>query len=87
MKRKILVILSNRFNRNQKPRYLDVVADATGTILKEKPLRREPREAVFDEVWENNDGKLDMASCNRFSRKYPHRLEKPKKPAPSRKKA
>jgi hypothetical protein len=87
MKRKILVILSNRFNRNQKPRYLEVEADAKGTILKEKPLRREPREAVFDEVWENNDGKLDMASCNRFSRKYPHRLEKPKKPAPSRKKA
>ena len=78
MKRKILVILSNRLNRMQKIRYRELDADDQGNILKERPLRSQPREARFDEVWENDDGKPDMSTCHRFKRKYRHPLEKPK---------
>ena len=79
MKRKILVILSNRLDRNQKVRFLEVDCDDKGNILKEHALRAEPREARYHEVWENDDGKSDMSSCHRFKRKYRHKLEKPKK--------
>jgi hypothetical protein len=75
-KRTILVILSNRWNRNQKPRFIEVDADEEGNIHKEEILRREPSEARFDEVWENDEGRIEFASCNRFSRKYGHRLQK-----------
>jgi hypothetical protein len=78
MKRKVLVILSNRLNRNQKVRYLELDCDDKGNILKERTLRSEPREARYAEVWENDDGKTSFTSCNRFKRKYRHRLEKPK---------
>lgn len=78
MKRKILVILSNRLNRMQKIRYRELDADDKGNILKERLLRSQPREARFDEVWENDDGKTEMSSCNSFKRKYRHPLEKPK---------
>ena len=78
MKRKILVILSNRLNRSQKPRYLEVDCDDKGTILKEQPLRRPPKEARYHEVWENDDGKTDFASCHSFKRKYGHALQKRK---------
>ncbi len=79
MKRKILVILSNRLDRLQKPRFLELDCDDKGNILKERSLRGQPKEARFDEVWENDDGKTSMSSCNRFKRKYRHALEKPKK--------
>jgi hypothetical protein len=36
---------------------------------------------MYDEVWENDENKRDIASCNRFRRKYPHKLEKPKNAA------
>lgn len=78
MKRKILVILSNRLDRSQKPRFIEVDCDDKGNILEEKPLRSQPKEARFDEVWENDDGKTAMSSCNRFKRKYRHPLEKRK---------
>lgn len=78
MKRKILVILSNRLDRNQKVRHFEIDCDDKGNILKEEPLRGRPREARFDEVWENDDGKTAISSCNRFKRKYRHPLEKPK---------
>jgi hypothetical protein len=78
MKRKILVILSNRLDRNQKVRFIEVDSDDKGNILKERPLRAEPRQPHYDEVWENDDGKTEMSSCNRFKRKYRHKLEKPK---------
>lgn len=76
MKRKILVILSNRLNRSQKSRFLELDCDAKGNILKEHPLRAQPREARFDEVWENDEGRTSMSSCTRFKRKYRHALEK-----------
>ena len=78
MKRKVLIILSNRLNRFQKPRYVEVLCDEKGNILKERALRSGPREARFDEVWENDDGKTDWTSCHSFKRKYGHRLQKPK---------
>lgn len=78
MRRTVLVILSNRLNRNQKIRYFEVSCDNEGQILAEKPLRTAPRAARFDEVWENDDGKTSMSSCNRFKRKYRHPLERRK---------
>jgi hypothetical protein len=62
--RKILVVLSNRFDRNAKKRFLELDADEKGNILKEKKLTSEPRKPLFDEVWENDEGKIDMASCS-----------------------
>jgi hypothetical protein len=81
MKRTVLVILSNRLNRSQKPRFIEVRCDEEGNILKQRALRAQPREARFDEVWENDDGKTDFASCHSFKRKYGHALQKPKRPA------
>jgi hypothetical protein len=77
-RRKVLVILSNRLNRLQKVHYVELDCDEKGNILKEHPLRREPKEPRYDEVWENDDGKPNMSTCHRFKRKYRHRLEKPK---------
>lgn len=76
MKRKILVILRNRFNRAEKVRYLELEANEKGDILSEKKLRSEPREARFDEVWENDEGKKTLDECNRIKRIYRHALEK-----------
>ncbi|MDA1277268.1 MAG: hypothetical protein O2960_24930 [Verrucomicrobia bacterium] len=78
MKRKILIILSNRLNLSQKPRFVALDCDEEGNILKEQPLRGEPRDARFEEVWENDDGKTSFSSCNRFKRRYRHPLEKKK---------
>ena len=74
--RKILVILSNRLDRSQKPRFFELDCDDEGNILKETPRRGQPRQPKFDEVWENDDGKTAISSCNRFKRKYRHPLEK-----------
>lgn len=78
MKRKVLVILSNRLNRLQKPRFIEVDADEDGNILKEHTLRGQPRKPIYHEVWENDDGKTDFSACHSFKRKYGHSLEKPK---------
>jgi hypothetical protein len=76
--RTILVILSNRLNRAQPVRFLELTCDDKGNILQERRLRSEPRAPRYDEVWENDDGKTEFSSCNRFKRKYRHRLEKPR---------
>jgi hypothetical protein len=75
-KRKVLIILSNRLNRLQTPRFLELECDPEGNILKENKLRGQPREARYDEVWENDEGRAEFASCHRFSRKYAHKLQK-----------
>jgi hypothetical protein len=75
-KRKILVILSNRWNPAQKLRFVELLADEKGTVLKESPLRSEPRKPLYNEVWENDEGKSAWALCNRFRRRYSHRLQK-----------
>jgi hypothetical protein len=76
MKRKILVILSNRLSRATKPRWLELDADEKGNIFKQRPLRGQPKQAHYDEVWENDEGKTEFESCYRFKRKYGHKLEK-----------
>ena len=81
MKRKILIILSNRWNRSQKARFLELDCDPEGNILKERPLRAQPREAKYHEVWENDEGRTEFASCHRFKRKYGHKLQKAKSAA------
>ena len=78
MKRKILVILSNRLNRSQKARFVELDCDDKGNIHKESPLRRAPTKPRYDEVWENDDGKTALSSCYRLKRKYRHPLEKRK---------
>ncbi len=78
MKRKILVILSNRWNRSQKPRFLELDCDAEGNILKQLTLRAVPRQPRYHEVWENDEGRTEFASCFRFKRKYGHKLQKAK---------
>jgi len=75
--RTILVILSNRFNRLQKAKYLEIKSDAKGNILEQKPLRGQPRRPVYDEVWENDEAKTSLDSCTRMKRKYGHPLQKP----------
>ncbi len=77
MKRKVLVILSNRWNRNQKSHFLELDCDAKGNILKRLKLRSQPRKAAYHEVWENDEGRTDFDSCFRFKRKYGHKLQKP----------
>lgn len=78
MKRKILVILSNRLNRSQKPRFVELECDNDGNIQSEKSLRTQPREAVYDEVWENDEGRTEFSSAFRLKRKYTHPLQKKK---------
>jgi hypothetical protein len=75
-KRKILVILSNRLNPSQKARFVELDCDDKGNILKEKPLRRPPREPLYHEVWESDQGKTSLSSSYRMKRKYRHPLEK-----------
>ena len=75
MKRKILVILSNRWDRNHKSRFLELDCDPEGNILKERSLRAQPREPKYHEVWEN-EGRNDFKACHRFKRKYGHKLQK-----------
>ncbi len=79
MKRTVLVILSNRWNRLQKPRFLELDCDEKGNILKERKHRVEPRQARYDEVWENDEAKTDFASSHRFRRLYSHKLQKPRR--------
>ena len=69
-------MLSNRFNRSQKPKVFELKCDDEGNILKQKPLRAVPAESRFDEVWENNEGKTSMDACHSFSRKYGHKLQR-----------
>lgn len=73
--RKVLVILSNRFNRAQKPKYLELLCRADGSIVDQRPLRSEPKEARFAEVWINDEGRTSLDSCTRMKRIYRHALE------------
>ena len=77
-KRKVLVILSNRWNPSQKARFVELDCDKKGNILKERPLRSRPRKPAYDEVWESDEGKTSLSSAYRLKRKYGHALEWPK---------
>ena len=77
MKRKILIILSSRWNRSQSPHCLELECDAKGNILRQRKLRSMPREPHYDEVWENDEGRADIASCHKFARHYNHKLQRP----------
>jgi hypothetical protein len=74
--RKVLVILSNRLNRLQPARFFELECDDQGNIYSEKKLRAQPKQPQYAEVWENDDGKTEISSCNSFKRKYRHPLEK-----------
>ena len=85
MKRQILVILSDRFNRLKKPLYVEMICDAKGTVFSESYIRSLPKVPRYDEVWENDEGRKKTVDCHRFKRKYRHRLEKPQQLKKSRK--
>ena len=74
--RKIMVILSDRLNRQKKPRYFELLCKPDGTILKETLLKRVPIKPVYAEVWQNDEGKPSLEVCTRMSRRYRHPLEK-----------
>jgi hypothetical protein len=74
--RDVLVILSNRLNTFQKPKFFELKADDEGTILKQKKLRAQPGTANYDEVWENDEGRTEVESCNRFKRRYGHKFQR-----------
>lgn len=78
MKRTVLIILSNRLARLEAPKYFEIVCDDSGSILSQRKLRSAPRQAVYDEVWENDEGRVAFDSTYRFKRRYGHRLQKPK---------
>ncbi len=75
-RRKILLVLTNRWNRNQKPVFVELEADNQGAIHEHRPLRAQPKKPLYDEVWENDEGRREWAECNKFKRKYSHPLEK-----------
>jgi hypothetical protein len=77
MKRKILVILSNRFLPSATVRYLELDCESDGSIVEERRLRGKPRKPIYDEVWQNDEGKKSLESCTRIRRHYGHALEKP----------
>jgi hypothetical protein len=74
--RKVLVILSDRLNRQKKPRHFELLCKPDGTILKETLLKRLPTKPAYEEVWQNDEGKPSLATCTRMSRMYRHPLEK-----------
>jgi hypothetical protein len=76
VKRTVLVIMSNRFSPSQPSRYLELVCKQDGTILEERKLRAQPRKAIYDEVWVNDEGKQSLDSCTRMKRHYRHALVK-----------
>ena len=76
MKRKILVILSNRLSPSQKVLYFELDCKNDGSILDERPLKKKPSKPDYDEVWENDEGKNLLKYCNRIKRLYRHPLQK-----------
>lgn len=78
MNRTVLVILSNRLDRLVKPIYLQIECNDLGDILSERKLRSEPKQAIYDEIWENDEGRKDLDSCRNFKRKFGHKLQKKK---------
>jgi hypothetical protein len=85
MKRKVLVILSDRLSPLRKPRYVEMVCDQNGTVFSERYLRGRPAAARYDEVWENDEGRKRTVDCHCFKRRYRHKFEKPKVAAKKRK--
>lgn len=76
--RRVLVILTNRFTPLQPGIYIEVECNSKGDILSEKKLKKEPSEAVYDEVWVNDEGKKSLDDCTSFKRVYRHKFERKK---------
>ena len=72
----VLAILTNRFLPGSRPRYFELVCESDGRILRERRLEKAPVKPVYDEVWENDEGRTDLDSCHRIKRQYRHRLLK-----------
>ena len=72
--RTVLVMLTNRVNRNQRPRCFELSCKPNGPILKERLLRRQPAKASYDEIWTNDEGRQSIDDCTRMVRVYKHPL-------------
>jgi hypothetical protein len=72
--REVLVILSNRLNFFQKHVFFEIKADDQGTVLKQTKLKSAAPKPIYDEVWENDEGRIDLNGCHRFAKKYGHKL-------------
>jgi hypothetical protein len=75
-RRRVLVILKNRFTPTKPGHYVELECAPDGAIHKEKVLRREPKQPAYDEVWVNDEGKRSINDCTRFKRIYRHALER-----------
>jgi len=78
MKRKVLIILSNRLNRNQKARFIELDCDEEGNILKSTRCAASHVSRATTKSGRTTTAKTDFASCHSFKRKYGHALESPK---------
>jgi hypothetical protein len=78
MKRKVLIILSNRLAPLDPVRHFEIVCDDEGTVLSQRRLRSAPSQAIYDEVWQNDEGRTSFDSTFSFKRRYGHRLQKGK---------
>jgi len=78
MKRKVLVILSNRLAPIEPAKHLEILCDDEGSVLSQRKLSRPPTQPIYDEVWQNEEGRTSFDSTHSFKRRYGHRLQKPK---------
>lgn len=76
--RTVLIVLCNRLAPLAPVYHLELEVDPEGTILREKRLRARPKDARFDEVWVNDEGRKTFADCLNFKRVYRHALERKK---------
>jgi hypothetical protein len=78
VQRKVLIILSNRLAPLEPAKHLEILCDDEGSVLSQRKLRAVPAKPVYDEVWQNDEGRTSFDSTYRFKRHYGHRLQKPK---------
>ena len=78
MKRKVLIILSNRLAPLEPARHFEIVCDDDGNVLSQRKLRSAPSKPIYDEVWQNDEGRTSFDSTFNFKRRYGHRLQKGK---------
>ena len=78
MKRTVLIILSNRLAPLEPVKHVEIVCDDDGSVLSQRKLRSVPAKAIYDEVWQNDEGRTSFDSTFRFKRRYGHRLQKSK---------
>jgi len=75
-KKHYLTISFNEFYPEKPCSYTEVVCDPDGDLVEEIELKRAPRAARFDAVFENACGHVNHWNAHRSKRVYGHRLQK-----------